>query len=180
MNEIVEELKKWREARNMQDNEFIVEKEVASMIDECKEVLLAETDEHRAEEYCDIAIFAFNGLGLLREHYDGSFKIEGSCIGVMLESLASMLKVKSGWKIATELNYIIALCEFAVNELGYDFQKMMLEKIKVISSREQDPEQAKEWALSGASGKWEKNKAQSKDTLYKPDFESCRISTNDH
>lgn len=123
MNEIVEELRKWREARNMQDNEFVVEKEVASMLDECKEVLLAETDEHRAEEYCDIAIFAFNGLGLLREHYDGRFKIEGSCIGVMLESLASMLKVKSGWKIATELNYIIALCEFAVNELGYDFQK---------------------------------------------------------
>ena len=53
---------------------------------------------------------------------------------------------------------------------------MMLEKIKVISSREQDPEQAKKWAIDGASGKWEKNKLQDKYTIYKPNFESCRIT----
>lgn len=176
MNEIVEELKKWRDVKNMQNNEFVLEEEVASMLDECKEVLLAKTDEHKAEEYCDVAILAFNGLGLLREHYEGSFKIVGSCVSILLESLISMLKAKSGWKITTELNYTVQLCEFAVNDLGYDFQKMMLEKIKVISSREQDPKQAKDWALNGASGKWEKNKTQGKDTLYKPDFESCRIS----
>lgn len=175
MNEIVEELRKWREARNMQNNEFVVEKEVASMLDECKEVLLAETDEHKAEEYCDIAIFAFNGLGWRREPYDGSFRIVGSCVSIVLESLSTMLKVKAGWKIPTELNYIIQLCEVAVNELGYSFRKMMLEKIKVISSREQDPEQVKEWALNGASGKWRKYELQDKSTIYKPDFESCRI-----
>lgn len=174
MFEIVEELRKWREARNMQDDEFIVEEQVAWMLDECKEVLLATTDEHKAEEYCDIAIFAFNGLGILREDFDGSFRISGACVGIILESLTSMLNAKKGWKIATELNYIIQLCEYAVNELGYNFQKMMLEKIKVISSREQDLEQAKEWALNGVSGKWEKNRLQDKDTIYKPNFESCR------
>ena len=175
MFEIVEELRKWREARNMQDDEFIVEEQVAWMLDECKEVLLAKTDEHRAEEYCDIAIFAFNGLGILREDFDGSFRISGACVGIILESLTSMLNAKKGWKIATELNYIIQLCEYAAKELGYDFKTMMLEKIKVISSREQDPEQAKEWALNGVSGKWKKNKLQDKATIYKPDFESCKV-----
>lgn len=174
MFEIVEELRKWREARNMQNDEFIVEEQVAFMLDECKEVFLAKTNEHKAEEYCDIAIFAFNGLGILREDFDGGFRISAACVGIILESLTSMLNAKKGWKIATELNYIIQLCEYAVNELGYDFQKMMLEKIKVISSREQDTEQAKEWALNGASGKWEKNRLQDKDTIYKPNFESCR------
>ena len=175
MFEIVEELRKWREARNMQNDEFIVEEQVAFMLDECKEVLLAKTDEHRAEEYCDIAIFAFNGLGILREDFDGSFRIYGACVGIILESLTSMLKVKKGWKIATELNYIIQLCEYAAKELGYDFKTMMLEKIKVISSREQDPEQAKEWALNGVNGKWERNKLQEKSTIYRPDFDSCRL-----
>ena len=174
MFEIVEELRKWREARNMQDDEFIVEEQVAWMLDECKEVLLAKTDEHRAEEYCDIAIFAFNGLGILKEDFDGSFRINGACVGIILESLSSMLKAQKGWKITTELNYIIQLCEYAVNELDYDFQKMMLEKIKVISSREQDPEQAKEWELNGASGKWEKNKLQDKASIYKADFSKAR------
>lgn len=176
MFEIVEELRKWREARNMQDDEFIVEEQVAWMLDECKEVLLAKTDEHRAEEYCDIAIFAFNGLGILREDFDGSFKICGACVGIILESLTSMLNAKKGWKIATELNYIIQLCEYAAKELGYDFKTMMLEKIKVISSREQDPEQAKEWALNGVNGKWEKSSLpEHKLEYYIPDYENCKL-----
>ena len=33
MFEIVEELRKWREARNMQNDEFIVEEQVAFMLD---------------------------------------------------------------------------------------------------------------------------------------------------
>lgn len=171
MNEIVEELKKWREARNMQDNEFVVEKEVASMLDECKEVLLAETDEHRAEEYCDIAIFAFNGLGLYKGNFDNLVRNGG--LYHIIEILSEMLKDYDLCDIY--LNIIIAVSERSVEDLGYDFQKMMIEKIKVISSREQDPEQKEEWALSGASGKWEKNKLQDKSTIYKPNFESCRL-----
>ena len=174
MNEIVEELKKWREARNMQDNEFVVEKEVASMLDECKEVLLADSDEHKAEEYCDIAIFAFNGISYTSENFFG-IAVSNKRVRGVLHEMAYLLKVTNDFDIVLSLNKVISYCELAVNELGYDFQKMMLEKIKVISSREQDPEQAKEWALNGANGKWEKNKAQSKDTLYKPDFESCRL-----
>ena len=174
MKEIVEELSKWREDRNMQDNEFIVEVEVASMLDECKEVLLAKTDEHKAEEYCDIAIFAFNGLGILRVDFDGGFRINGSCIGIIIESFPTMLKAKEGWKIPTELNYIIQLCEFAVKELGYDFEKMMLEKIKVLHSRIQSPTQARDWAENGASGKWEKSTFPEHIAMvYRPDFEKC-------
>ena len=174
MFEIVEELRKWREARNMQNDKFIVEEQVAFMLDECKEVLLAKTNEHMAEEYCDIAIFAFNGLGLLRrefEEFEHSFDIE---IYYILHFLSNLLRTYPASSVYN-LNEIISSCKSSVEFLGYDFQKMMLEKIKVISSREQDPEQAKEWALNGASGKWEKNKLQDKATIYKPNFDSCKV-----
>ena len=171
MNEIVEELRKWREARNMQDNEFILETEVANMLKEVAEALEAKTDEHRAEEICDVAVFAFNGLAYLKEDYKHLCTDNGSIARIS----GCLVDILVGRNQGFTLNGIISYCKTFVSSLGYDFQKMMLEKIKVISSREQDPEQAKEWALNGTSGKWEKNKAQSKDTLYKPDFESCRI-----
>lgn len=174
MKEIVQELKKWREDRNMQNNEFVAEEQVAYMLDECKEILLAKTDEHRAEEYCDVAILAFNGLGLLGCEYEGSFCITGSCISAILDSLGSVLKTKVGWRLSTELNYIIKICDYEINELGYDFEKMMLEKIKVLHSRIQSPTQARDWAENGASGKWEKSTFPEHIAMvYKPDFEKC-------
>lgn len=174
MKEIVQELKKWREARNMQDNGFVTDKEVASMIDECKEVLLTKTDTHKAEEICDIAVFAFNGLGLLNAEYKAK-STKWSGLPSILRSFANILESNEDRMTVTELNYIIKFCENTVADLGFDFKKTMLEKIKVISSREQCPNQAKEWAESGASGKWEKNKLQDKNSIYKPDFESCRL-----
>ena len=140
MIKIVKELKKWREARNMQDDDFVVEEQVAFMLDECKEVLLAKTAEHKAEEYCDIAIFAFNALATLKEEFDFVHTQKKCDVKNIILICANMLATNREHK---ELFlYINATCEYAVKNLGYDFEKMMLEKIKVISSREQDPEQA--------------------------------------
>lgn len=176
MIKIVEELKKWREDRNMQDNEFVVEIEVASMLDECKEVLLAKTDEHKAEEYCDNAIFAFNGLGLLNLQYERHIVKFGD-IAIITECLSAILgKPFSHNGIGYELNDIIEACKMAVEKLGYDFEKMMIEKIKVLHSRIQSPTQARDWAENGASGKWQKSTfAEHMAMVYKPDFESCRL-----
>ena len=44
-----------------------------------------------------------------------------------------------------------------VKALGYCFRKAMAECLKEINSREQDPQQAKDWVEKGASGKWLKN-----------------------
>ena len=174
MREIIKTLEAWREARNMQDNEFFVEEQVASMTDECKEVLLADTDEHKAEELCDIAIFAINGLGLLKMEYKPKIT-KWSGLPSIMRALSNILEENSERMAGVELNYIIKFCENTVTDLGYDFKKMMLEKIKVINSREQDKDQAKEWAINGASGKWKKFEGQDKNTLYYANFESCKL-----
>ena len=44
-----------------------------------------------------------------------------------------------------------------VKSLGYCFRRAMKECLAEINSREQDPQQAKDWAENGASGKWLKN-----------------------
>ena len=63
-----------------------------------------------------------------------------------------------------------------IEDLGYDFFCCMHEVIKEISSRKQDPEQAKRWANGEieAAEKWQKWKQQPKDTLYKANFELCK------
>lgn len=62
-----------------------------------------------------------------------------------------------------------------VKSLGYCFRKAMKECLAEINSREQDPIQAEEWAKNGASLKWEKNRSQSPDTLYKADYTKALI-----
>ena len=62
-----------------------------------------------------------------------------------------------------------------VKSLGYCFRKAMKECLAEINSREQDPQQAKDWAENGASGKWEKWAQQSPDTLYKADYSKALI-----
>lgn len=62
-----------------------------------------------------------------------------------------------------------------VKSLGYCFRKAMKECLAEINSREQDPIQAEEWAKNGASGKWEKNRSQNPDTLYKADYTKALI-----
>lgn len=62
-----------------------------------------------------------------------------------------------------------------VKSLGYCFRKAMKECLAEINSREQDLEQAKEWAKNGASGKWQKRLDQNPDTLYKADYTKALI-----
>lgn len=62
-----------------------------------------------------------------------------------------------------------------VESLGYCFRKAMKECLAEINSREQDPQQAKDWAENGASGKWQKFIQQSPDTLYKADYTKALI-----
>jgi len=172
MIKIVEELKKWREDRNMQDNEFILETEVANMLKEVAEALEAKTDEHRAEEICDVAIFAFNGLAYLGEEYRHLYT-EGGSISRIAGCLVDILE---GRNPSFMLNGIIGYCKTFISSLDYDFDKMMLEKIKVLHSRIQSPTQARDWAENGASGKWEKSTFPEHIAMvYRPDFESCRI-----
>lgn len=62
-----------------------------------------------------------------------------------------------------------------VKSLGYCFRKAMKECLAEINSREQDPQQAKDWAENGASLKWQKRLDQNPDTLYKADYSKALI-----
>ena len=67
---------------------------------------------------------------------------------------------------------------FCINEtelMGYDNIKCNKEVFNEIDSREQDPKQKEEWLKNGAVGKWQKNKRQESWTLYKANYESCKL-----
>ena len=69
---------------------------------------------------------------------------------------------------------------FLINSLaqdGYVPREVIRETIQEISSRMQDPEQMRRWALHGRNGeKWQKDKNQSESTKYKADFTKCKIT----
>ena len=58
--------------------------------------------------------------------------------------------------------------------MGFDYDKSLREVIKEVSSREQCPIQKEEWIKYGAIGKWQKNRSQSKSTLYQADFSKAK------
>ena len=62
-----------------------------------------------------------------------------------------------------------------VKSLGYCFRRAMKECLAEINSREQDLQQAKDWAENGASSKWLKNLSQDPTTLYKADYSKALI-----
>lgn len=80
-----------------------------------------------------------------------------------------------------EIRVVDTICDiqvFSINELGtmkYNPKKCMLETIKEINSRQQDPKQKEEWAKNGASGKWQKWAEQPKETLCIANYEKCKI-----
>ena len=67
---------------------------------------------------------------------------------------------------------------FCINEtelMGFDNIKCNKEVFSEINSREQDPIQKEEWLKNGAVGKWQKNRRQETWTLYKANYESCKL-----
>lgn len=71
---------------------------------------------------------------------------------------------------------------FSINEtelMGYDNNKCNKEVFKEIDSRLQCPNQYSDWLKNGAVGKWKKWSGQKEETLYKADYESCKMKDKD-
>ena len=83
-----------------------------------------------------------------------------------------------------ELDIIDAIQDiqvFCINEtelMGYDNLKCNEEVFKEINSRVQDPNQMLEWKEKGAYGKWKKYDKQDKNSLYKADYDKCKIKND--
>lgn len=176
MEQILEKLKVWREDRSITHVELDILDSLKDEIREAREALDAGDIENYVEEAADVAIFIFNWIGVLNLNYGkvlhGYEKINLDCLFSLVDSINIFLPVASYQKFLM----IINLCKDLVEEKGYSFEKVVLEKIKVVSSRTQCPIQKEQWEKEGAKGKWLKDKSsEAKALWYTADYSKCKI-----
>lgn len=174
MKQIENSLNIWRNSRNIKTFPLTIKEDLLMELEEVKEAVRNLDFNNYVEELADIAIFAFNGLGLLNMSYSS----KRTCVLTslpMLELYINRLRLEFPMQTYTILCHIITMCEELVAAKKYDFKKVVLEKILVLQSRKQCPIQKKHWQVHGASGKWEKMKDQPKDSLYVGNYGKCKI-----
>lgn len=175
MRNIEEQLRNWRESRNIKDFPLTIKEDLLSEVEEVKQALNNRDWDNYVEELADVAIFAFNGIGLLNIVYNKkSFSVESTL--EHLESCINNINTTILYQTYTLLCTIVAICEELVTEKRYDFKKVVLEKIKLLNSRKQSIEQKENWNKYGANGKWEKSELkEDKDRWYKPNYSRCKL-----
>jgi len=166
-------LQKFREERGLDGQKFKRSVEVSNLLEECKEYVDATTDYDRIDALCDICVFADNALHYLNAKVQ-YYGIKDNYISdiIKIVGIISMPELNKAITIRN-FQYLYETSKNAVTALGYNFNKCMQETVKEISSRKQDPKQAKEWAKNGVDGKWQKDKRQK--NTYKADYDVCRI-----
>lgn len=174
MKQIEQLLKEWRKSRNISTFSLTIKDD---LIDELREVREAQQKldwNNYVEELADITIFALNGLGLLNISHKPT---RMSVIPALknLESYINNIKIEMPIQMINVLNIIITMCDELVTAKKYDFKKVLNEKIKVVESRLQDPQQKQDWIKNGVSGKWQKMRNQPKETLYIANYGKCKL-----
>ena len=174
MKQIEIQLKNLRDSRNIKTFPLTIKDD---LLDELREVREAQQKldwNNYVEELADIAIFAFNGLGLLSiSHKPTRMSVVPTLNN--LESYINNIKIERIVQTVNILNIIITMCDELVTAKRYDFKKVLNEKILTINSRLQDPQQKQNWLKNGANSKWQKMRNQPKETLYIANFGKCRI-----
>ena len=130
------------------------------------------------DEASELAMYASEAQEEIDANGDIHEIIDANCdkFVLMVGALAKSGYANKGLSEAMLVNYEeYKTIPKRVKSLGYCFRKAMKECLAEINSREQDLTQAKEWAKNGASGKWEKNKSQNPDTIYKADYSKALI-----
>ncbi|WP_342251705.1 hypothetical protein [Campylobacter jejuni] len=183
-NEIKERLTQWRNERHLtyenQQAGFL-----GNVFEEISEYFRAKNDLEKIDALCDIAVFCFNVNDVKFSNYEcymKSDKVDCEFFDIV-SKINSIIIYKANFKespVKVFLDTLIALLHKKCKNLGFDFYKCMLETIKEIESREQDPEQKKEWEYKiknkiEIKDKWRKNNHQKEETKYKANYESCRL-----
>ena len=80
-------------------------------------------------------------------------------------------------EIVDALSDIIVIATGELTKLKYNPELVLKQTVKEISSRQQDPEQAKAWAAGNKQPgeKWNKDKSQDPSTLYTADYSTCKF-----
>ena len=181
MQQIINNLADWRKTRNIREVNLKIKDDLMEEYKEALAELQAGNIEKYVVELSDICIFGLNWLGLLRVEYKYS-KINAPIGDVVVYSLMQYLeenidsiRIEHFTGTAFMIKDTVDVCFYLAELQGYDMEKVILEKIKVISSREQDPQQKKDWLKNGAKGKWLKNENQDPDSIYVGDFDTCKV-----
>lgn len=172
---LVEELlRNWRESRNIKDFPTTIKDDMLSEVNEVRQAQEKQDINNYVEEIADVAIFALNGIGLLNREYQ-PIRMGTTASLNNIEKYISSIDTKYRIQTVNMLNVIITMCNELVTAKKYDFKEVLNQKIQVISSREQNPQQKEEWVRNGANGKWLKNELQDKATIYKANYGKCKI-----
>ena len=146
MSNLTENLRQWRSDRNITKADYLVF--VGNVLEELLEPL------YKKYAIEDMKQEILNG------YFFGSFDIN------------EQLKQDD---IIDTIQDIQVFCINETELMGFDNIKCNKEVFSEINSREQDPEQKEEWFKNGAVGKWKKNERQESWTLYKANYESCKL-----
>lgn len=187
-NEIKERLSKWRQERHLtyenQQAGFL-----GNVFEEISEYFRAKDNLERVDALCDIAVFFFNAFDFKYRAVSSNMNYYTfsdvvvyniySLFGARTDNLC-VVDNENALYLENHLNLTMFEIEHLCKNLGFDFYKCMLQTIKEIESREQDPEQKKEWEYKiknkiEIKDKWRKNNHQKEETKYKANYESCKL-----
>lgn len=177
MQQIEKQLKEWRDSRNIKIFPITIKEDLLKELQEVREAKENLDWNNYVEELADIAIFCFNGIGLLGIKYVSKKSCVLSSVA-QIESYINNLRLGLEFpiQIHTILSTLITSCEELVTAKKYDFKKVVLEKILVLQSRKQCPIQNKYWQVHGASGKWKKSLLPEHiKTWHKANYGKCKI-----
>ncbi|EJK3642820.1 hypothetical protein ACNGD3_08725 [Campylobacter jejuni] len=136
-NEIKEKLSKCCEERHLtyenQQAEFL-----GNVFEKVSEYFRAKDDLERVKALCDIAVFCFNAFDIIDFDYYCEFCSDNENIEIynLTDEISEVCyKVIKKLYVKTSIPRIISYCQYLCKNLGFDFYKCMLEKIKEIESR---------------------------------------------
>ncbi|HEF7481610.1 TPA: hypothetical protein SA857_001651 [Campylobacter jejuni] len=136
-NEIKERLTQWRQERHLtyenQQAEFL-----GNVFEKVSEYFRAKNDLERVEALCDIAVFFFNAFEL---KFGAFSNIKRAGMIHLIDHFTSYFLERNNKTVYNnskdeDFEYLLIVeIEILVKNLGFDFYKCMLEKIKEIESR---------------------------------------------
>ena len=183
-NEIQERLKVWRQDRNLtQENQR--QELINNIKEELEEYANAQNAIDRIDAICDVAVLVFNSYTLKYDIFTGLDKrveITTSEVPLYVDILKEYIEGFENTEVCAYLTMFVSKLYIKYQGDNFDFYKCMMECIKHIESRQQDPKQKQEWDKLREQGlpltdKWLKDKNQDESTIYQPDYASCKVES---
>ena len=121
MQQIEQQLKNWRDSRNITTFPLTIKDDILKEVEEVRLAIKNNDIENYVEELADVAIFAFNGLGLLSiSHKPTRMSVVPTLNN--LESYINNIKIEMPVQMINILNIIITMCDELVTAKRYDFK----------------------------------------------------------